>query len=205
MINEVKVNCDLTTFLASEGLIEIELGCGKHKTSNRLAIDRLDMPNVDIVADLEKGLQFLPDCSIDVIHSSSFFEHIDNFEFLMLEMWRVLKPDGRIMGFVPHFSNPYYYSDPTHRRFFGLYTFEYFSARQTRFTRKVPSFYGSTKFHIEDLRLYFTSPWPIRRWIRSRLTTLINLTPVFQEFYEENLCHILPCYGIYFILRVDKY
>jgi hypothetical protein len=26
---------------------------------------------------------------------------------------------------VPHFSNPHYYSDPTHVRFFGLYTMSY--------------------------------------------------------------------------------
>ena len=204
MSGDVKVNCDLPAFLAGESPLEIELGCGEHKTPGRLAIDRMDLPNVDVVADLEKGLPFLPDNSVDVIHSKSFFEHVDHFELLMGEMWRVLRPGGRVMGFVPHFSNPYYYSDPTHRRFFGLYTFEYFSAGQNRFTRKVPNFYGTAKFHTAELRLYFTSPWRIRRWIRSRLTTLINLSPALQEFYEENLCHLLPCYGIFFTLRVEK-
>lgn len=204
MSDKVKVNCDLPAFLAGAGPVEIELGCGEHKTSGRLAIDRMDLPNVDVVADLEKGLPFLPDNSVDVIHSKSFFEHVDHFEWLMSEMWRVLRPGGRVMGFVPHFSNPYYYSDPTHRRFFGLYTFEYFSAEQRRFVRKVPNFYGTAKFHTDELRLYFTSPWRIRRWIRSRLTTLINWSPALQEFYEENLCYLLPCYGIFFTLRVEK-
>ena len=204
MSTNAKIKCDLAAFLASLAPIQIELGCGVHKTPGWLAIDRADLPNVDVVADLEQGLPFLPDNSVDVIHSASFFEHIDHFEGLMREMWRVLRPQGLIHGFVPHFSNPYYYSDPTHRRFFGLYTFEYFSAEQTRFARKVPAFYNTPKFYTQQIRLQFSSPWPIRRWFKERFTTLVNLSPWLQEYYEENLCYLIPCYGICFTLRVAK-
>ena len=44
----------------------------------------------------------------------------------MREITRVLKKNGKANIFVPHFSNPYYYSDYTHKRFLGLYTFYYF-------------------------------------------------------------------------------
>jgi SAM-dependent methyltransferase len=200
----VKINCDLPAFLAGPDPIRIELGCGEHKTPGYLAIDNADLPNVDVVADLEQGLPFLPDNSVDLIYSKSFFEHIDNFEGLMREMGRVLRPGGRLQGFVPHFSNPYYYSDPTHRRCFGLYTFAYFAAGPTRFTRRVPGFYANAKFQIESIRLHFTSPWRVRRWLRAPLNHILNASPSLQEFYEENLCYLIPCYGIYFTLRVVK-
>src|SRR5215211_3969719 len=93
----------------------LELGCGTTKQQGRIDIDRRQLPGVDIVADLEYGLPFLPENSADAIYSESFLEHIDDFQLLMHEIWRVLKPTGKKHLFVPHFSNPYYYSDYTHR------------------------------------------------------------------------------------------
>ncbi|MCA9978922.1 MAG: class I SAM-dependent methyltransferase, partial [Anaerolineales bacterium] len=134
-------NIDLESVLSGEQPVVLELGCGPRQKDDRIGIDRLNLPGVDIVADLEAGLPFLPDNSVDAIHSKSFLEHVDNLELLMREIARVLKPGGKKHLFVPHFSNPYYYSDYTHQRFFGLYSFQYFSISQTRFHRRVPNFY----------------------------------------------------------------
>ena len=121
------VKIDLDSLINSKEKIIIELGCGARKKEGRIGIDAVDLPCVDIVADLEKGLAFLPDNSVDQIHCKHFLEHIKNFENLMAEMVRVLKRDGTANISVPHFSNPYYYSDYTHKRFFGLYSFYYFA------------------------------------------------------------------------------
>ena len=61
------------------------------------------------------------------IYSRHPLEHVRNFLPLMAELHRVTRPGGRIEIIVPHFSNPYGYSDPTHVRHFGLYTFFYFA------------------------------------------------------------------------------
>lgn len=182
----------------------LELGSGEKKRPGRICIDKMDMPHVDIVTDLEEGLPFFPDNSVDEIHSKSFLEHIDNFEFLMKEIWRVLKPDGRKFLYVPHFSNPYYYSDYTHKRFFGLYTFEYFSSRQDRFKRKVPSFYQEFGFITEDITLVFTSPWKGRKLVKRMFQSFFNLNTWLMEFYEENLCYLIPCYALQVTLRPAK-
>ena len=58
------VKIDLEKILSSKEPIIIELGCGKKKNENRVTVDRVDMPNVDIVADIENGLPFLPDNSV---------------------------------------------------------------------------------------------------------------------------------------------
>jgi len=129
---------DLEERLRSGDAIVLELGCGARRREERIGIDKLDLPSVDIVADVEEGLPFLPNDSVDEIHSKSVFEHIRNFEQLMRKMVRVLKPGGQAHIFVPHFSNPYFYSDPTHVRFFGLYTFQYFSVENRQFRRGVP-------------------------------------------------------------------
>ena len=155
---------DLKDVLKNSSKIILELGSGRKKKPGRILIDKVDMPHIDIITDLELGLVFLPDNCVDEIHSKSLLEHIDNFDLLMKEIWRVLKPSGKKHLYVPHFSNPYYYSDYTHKRFFGLYSFEYFSKRQTRFKRKVPSFYNDYNFITQDISLVFTSPWKSRKY-----------------------------------------
>jgi len=65
----------------------IDVGCG---TGTKLAFIHNYLPGVDIVADIEDGLDFIPDGSVDEIYSHSVFEHIQNFEKLMSEIVRVL-------------------------------------------------------------------------------------------------------------------
>lgn len=186
---------DLEQVLNNRPVI-LELGCGKNKRPGAIGIDRIDLPEVDIVADVEEGLDFIPDNSIDEIYSYSFFEHVQNFEKLMSEIVRVLRNDGKVFAHVPHFSSPYYYSDPTHKRFFGLYSFYYFvdSAHQLR--RKVPDYYFDTKIRIVSQRLVFDSTFLFRKIIKRLMGVIINLSSFFQEYYEENLCYIFPCHGI---------
>jgi len=195
---------DIEELLKNQRPIVLDLGCGSHRIPDRISIDRLDMPHVDIVADLEEGLPFFPENSVDTIYSRSLLEHIKNLDVLMRDIWRVLKPQGRKHLYVPHFSNPYYYSDPTHQRFFGLYSFEYFSKSQTRFKRDVPSFYQEYGFRTESLTLVFDSPWLTRKVGKRMAQILFNLNPWCQEIYEENFCYLIPCYGIQATLRPEK-
>jgi len=192
---------DLESALSRHDPVIIELGCGPRKRAGRIGIDRLDLPQVDIVADLEAGLKFLPDRSVDEIHCRSFLEHVQNFEHLFAEMVRVLKDDGRACIFVPHFSNPYYYSDYTHKRPFGLYTFYYFTDPENQPRRKVPSFYTSTRVEILSVRLKFRSAFRILHWPRKLFAAIINLHPALQELYEAGLCYLVPCDGIEVVLR----
>jgi len=198
------IKIDLEQMINSDKPIILELGCGKTKEDGRIGIDKLDLSNVDIVADIENGLPFLPDNSVDEIHSKSLFEHIDNFENLMKEIVRVLKKGGKACLFVPHFSNPYYYSDYTHKRFFGLYTFHYFVEEKYQLTRKVPNFYTDIRIKIISQRLIFFSPFKSRNLFKKLLGLLFNLRSSIQEFYEENLCYIFPCYYMEIVFTPDK-
>ncbi|MHC4150805.1 MAG: methyltransferase domain-containing protein [Planctomycetota bacterium] len=190
------IKIDLDNIIINNKALVIELGCGKKKKDGRITIDKIDLPNVDIVADLEYGLPFLPDNSVDQIYCKSFLEHIQNFETLMREIVRVLKKDGKAFVFVPHFSNPYYYSDFTHRRHFGLYTFFYFVELHLQLKRKVPNFYTDIRINILTIRLVFRSPFWIARKLKKLFGFVINAHRSIMEFYEQHLCYIFPCDGI---------
>ncbi len=202
------IRLNLEEILSSGRPVVVELGCGDkaqpYAEDGRLGIDRIALPHVDIVTDLEEGLSFLPDRSVDEIRARSLFEHINKFEYLLQEIVRVLKDDGLCRLMVPHFSNPYFYSDPTHVRFFGLYTFFYYCRPELQLRRKVPVFYSDIRIRITSLRLRFRSPFKGRKWWKKGQEKLFNLNSGMQEFYEENLCQLLPCYGISIEFKPDR-
>ncbi|MHC4586355.1 MAG: class I SAM-dependent methyltransferase [Planctomycetota bacterium] len=201
---ELLIRIDLEKIINSGEPVIIELGCGKKKKPGRIGVDKVDLSEVDIVADIEDGLPFLPDRSVDEIHCRSILEHIENFENVMKEIVRVLKRDGRAHIFVPHFSNPYYYSDFTHTRFFGLYTFYYFVDAKYQLNRKVPHFYTDVRIRILSQRLKFRSSFKILNPLKSLFGRFINLHSSIQEYYEENLCYLFPCHGIEIVFRPDS-
>ena len=193
---ETSFKIDLKKIISDGGPLIIELGCGQKSKQGRITVDKVDLPNVDIVTDIENGLSFLPDNCVDEIHCRSVLEHIQNFEDLIREIIRVLKKSGEAHIFVPHFSNPYYYSDYTHKRFFGLYTFYYFVDTERQLKRKVPNFYTDIRINIISLRLVFRSPFWLSRQIKKAFGILINCHRFLKEFYEQHLCFIFPCHGI---------
>jgi len=195
---------DLERALAGGQPLVLELGSGRRKTEGRIHVDKEDLPGVDVVADLEDGLSFLPDRSVDEIHCRSVLEHVDNFEALMAEIVRVLKDDGTAHIFVPHFSNPYYYSDYTHKRFFGLYSFYYFVAPEKQLRRKVPDFYNATRIEVLSQRLVFRSSFRLLKPLKKLIGWFLNLHPCMQQYYEENLCYLFPCHGLELVFRADR-
>jgi SAM-dependent methyltransferase len=201
---DLSFKVDIKKIISDGDPLVVELGGGRKSRKDRITVDKIDLPNVDIVADLERGLPFLPDNSVDVVHCRSVLEHIDNFENLMREIVRVLKKSGNAHIFVPHFSNPYFYSDYTHKRFFGLYTFYYFVDEEKQLKRKVPNFYTNIRIKILSQRLIFRSPFWFSRQIKKAFGFVINCHESFMEFYEQHLCYIFPCHGIEIVFMPDK-
>lgn len=165
-----------------------------------MSVDALDLPGVDLVGDVFEVLAALPTGSVTRCYSSHFLEHIADLNRLITEIERVLAPQGEMVATVPHFSNPYFYSDPTHTRTFGLYTLSYF-ADDHIFRRKVPRYGRVARLELLSVRLEFDSPFPGRRLYRKTFGPLFNSGHWLQEFYEENLCYLLPCYQLTYRLR----
>jgi len=193
---EPLIKIDLNEIASGNKPVILDLGCGGNKRPGTIGIDKVDFPEVDIVADIEEGLKFLPNGFADEIYACHCLEHVQNFENLMCEIVRVLKKDGRATVEVPHFSNPYYYSDPTHKRFFGLYSFYYFVDTRHQLRRKVPDYYFPIKIRVLSQRIIFDSPFLLGKIFKRLMQVIFNLGTFIQELYEENFCYLFPCNGV---------
>ena len=184
--------------------LRLHLGCGEIEIEGFYGVDRIALPGVAIEADLDEPLGLLPnDCVADV-RSSHCFEHVREFLPLMGELYRIVRPGGRLIIEVPHFSNPYAWSDPTHVRTFGLYTMFYFVKTELQPRRKVPCFYSSARFRV---RKTWITPMP-RTWF-DRLAfpfmgTIINRSLAWQDWYERRICRAFPAWGIGYEMTPDK-
>jgi len=100
--------------LMDKTLVKIELGCGSTKTEGYIGIDRFDLPGVDVVTDINKGLPF-DDGSVDVILASHSLEHMDDLGIIMNELYRVSKHKTVFLLLAPYYftstniANPYHY------------------------------------------------------------------------------------------------
>ena len=184
--------------------LRLDVGCGERPSPGHYGVDLVEMDGVDIVADLNEPLDLLPDNSVGAIISRHVLEHIPNLVPLLAEFRRITRPDGRIEIVVPHFSNPYFYSDPTHVRFFGLYTFYYFADPEHQPRRKVPAFYSDVRFRVESIRIDFPREGLIERLTCPVLKRLINLSTGMQDWYERRLCRVFTAKQIRYVLRPDK-
>jgi hypothetical protein len=115
-----------------------------------------------------------------------------------------MRPNGCIEISVPHFSNPYGYSDPTHVRQFGLYTFFYFADEIDQPRRKVPSFYLSERFTVESVRIQLLKPSLLFKPLTASLEWFINRGIALQDWYERAVCRSFPADSIRYVLRVKK-
>ncbi len=183
--------------------VAIELGCGtRKKTATAIGIDIRNLPDVDIVGDGLTILNKIPSEVIDNVYAHHFFEHIDNVDEYMVALNRTMKVKAKLEIITPHFSNPYYYSDPTHKTPFGLYSLAYF-CRNSLFTREVPRYEKGLSFKLLDVNLIFKSPRPfyIRWGIKKIWQKIFNSNRFMKELYEENFCYFIPCYEIQYLVE----
>lgn len=74
----------------------VELGGGANPSFHP-NVDCRQLPNVDLVADFEKPLPFLPSNEFDLVYSAFALEHISwrNIPQFVNEIYRILKQNGR--------------------------------------------------------------------------------------------------------------
>lgn len=165
----------------------------------------MELDGIDVLANLNEPFELLPDNCADYVYSRHVLEHISEFIPLMGEIHRITKPDGCIELVVPHFSNPYYYSDPTHIRFFGLYSINYFVDPDKQIgLRKVPAFYSNIRFNVDSISIDFYQSSLLDRLIAPLFSKLVNLNATTQDFYERRLCHFFHAWQIRYKITPEK-
>lgn len=198
------INSKINDDISNNKTIKLNLGSGNDKVQGFYNVDFINLPGTDLIADLNEPLDLLPDHSVDAIISRGSFEHIKNFMGLMIEIHRVCKNDALMTTVVPHFSNPYYYSDPTHIQPFGLYTMHYFMDESMQFGRKVPCYYTSARFRIEKITIQFYREKFLDKLLEPIVSWLVNINIHTQDLYERRFCYLYPAWQIKYDLKVCK-
>lgn len=158
-----------------KGLV-IDFGCGQkpfahvfeHYQGSYRGLDVFPGKEVDIVYD---GHNLpLESESVDLVFSSSVFEHVENLAHTLREISRVLKPGGMMVSVTPFFNHvhasPYDYHRPTRYGWLSLIANTFGSAAEvvvqpvdTRFNCLINALTGQINFLVFDLLKWLSRPF----------------------------------------------
>jgi len=138
---------------------------------------------VNLVYDLNRTPYPFKDNFFDEVYCSHILEHLYSTYDKFLEIWRILKPNGKLIVKVPHFSSNNTWSDPTHVRPFSCRIF-YHNLMQD-------------KYKVEHIKITFKRHLKPLQWI-------INGSESRIKLWESYLANILPADNIYVVLTPKK-
>lgn len=93
---------------------KLNLGAGELKKTGYINIDWNELAQPDIRHDLNIFPYPFSDSAFDLIEASHILEHLDRPFAVMRELHRILKPGGRLIIKVPHFSRGFTHAEHSH-------------------------------------------------------------------------------------------
>ncbi len=165
----------------------LDVGCGWNKVPGAIGIDSNPRAHADVVHNLGVVPYPFPDNEFDEIVCRHVIEHVPDVMALVTELHRIAKPGARLTIVTPHYTNPDWPSDPTHRNHFNSYSFNCFID-----DRQLFPFY--TEVRLKVIRTYVSLA---NLWRAIGLEFLVNLdqrwpsfrfTRKFWEFYLSQIC-----------------
>lgn len=168
------------------GMKILDVGCGANKFEGAIGLDSNPRTAADVIHDLGSVPYPFDDNEFDLIVSRHVAEHVPDVMAFVGELYRIARPGATIKLVTPHYTNPDWPTDPTHRNHFNSYSFNTFSV-----DRRVFDFY--TDVHFRTVRAYVSlqslwralgiefvvnldQKWPSMRFARK-----------FWEFYLSNI------------------
>ena len=177
----------------------LDLGCGQNKRQDAIGIDRVALPGVDVVHDLNAYPYPFADNSFDEIYATHIIEHLDSIIHVMAEIHRIAKPHARVVVITPHYSDFQSWNDPTHKWHLTTYSMRYFEPGYES------SYYSRARFHTESIQLDMA-----RLWRSVGIEALLNYSIKkdslrwVRKFWEGYLNGIFRAGAMTFILRCLK-
>jgi SAM-dependent methyltransferase len=175
--------------MATADIKVLDLGSGrfpfKPKGNEEVtSVDFRPEVNPTVVHNLSDFPYPFADDSFDTVYASHIMEHVkDNIEF-MEEIYRIAKPNAKVIIRVPHFSGRSAWCDPTHVRAYSYYQFYYYS-------RESGDHYGNCEFKVNKVELRYT------RFSHGFFVDKI-ISPTINFFANLNLklCEKVWCYWV---------
>jgi ubiquinone/menaquinone biosynthesis C-methylase UbiE len=153
-------------------------------------VDKLDLPGVDVVHDLEVFPYPFEENQFSEVLCHHVLEHLEDQVGVMEELYRITAPDGWIRIEVPYFTSVRSYRDPTHVVHHTYYSFHYFveGHKMTNFS------YSEARFRVGNHRLIFSRDWGLGS-ILSKLS---------MRRYEKYYAYRYPAKGLFIELQPIK-
>ena len=111
----------------------LDVGCGQNKFPGAIGIDANPRSHADVIHDLGIVPYPFANDEFDEIVCRHVIEHVPDVLGFVGELHRITKPGGRLKIVTPHYSNPDWPTDPTHRNHFNSYSFTCFMPDRTPF------------------------------------------------------------------------
>lgn len=164
----------------------LDVGCGWNKTPGAVGMDSNPKTHAEVIHDLGTIPYPFADDEFDEIVCRHVIEHVPDVMALVSELHRITRPGGRITIVTPHYSNPDWPTDPTHRNHFNSYSLNCFID-----DRQLFPFY--TEVRLRPQRIYVSLA---NLWRALGLEFVVNLdqrwpswrfTRKFWEFYLNSI------------------
>jgi ubiquinone/menaquinone biosynthesis C-methylase UbiE len=169
----------INDYKPKEGEKMLDVACGVRKIPGSVGIDNDPKSKADVIADITT-LPF-DDNSFDTVFCLNFLEHTIQFDEVLTEIHRVMKPKGILHVEVPYYNSYNFAQTPFHRIMFCETTMNEWYSHEGSFKR-----YTKAKFNVLETELYFTKP-----------------AKLFPKSIRIKIAHYIPnlCYQIYWKLE----
>ena len=178
----------------------LDVGCGSNKFEGAIGLDNNPKTSADVIHDLGEIPYPFEDSEFDLIVTRHVAEHVPDLMAFVSELYRITRDGGRIRIVTPHYTNPDWATDPTHRNHINSYTFNTFMA-----DRQVFDFY--TDVRLRPVRTYVSL---LGLWKALGIEFVVNLDQknyklrFLRKFWEHYLSYIFRGKELHFEFDVVK-
>lgn len=167
----------------------LDVGCGKHKYPNAIGIDIDKNSDADVIHDLNKVPYPFPKNKFDLIIMDHILEHLPNTLEVMNEIYRIAKPNAKVIIKVPHFSSVVAWENPDHKKAFALRTFHTFH-NEYFYQKNIP------RFDVCKQRLNYLIFGRKEKGIFHGIKILLNKFLSFFANLSPRFCERVWCYWV---------
>ena len=194
------VQSSQTTSAPLQGRKILDVGCGANKYPGAVGMDNNPRTAADVIHDLGVFPYPFDDNEFDEVISRHVLEHVPDPMGFITELHRITRAGGRIKLVAPHYSNPDWATDLTHRNHLSSYSFNCFVEGHINFP-----FYTDVRLRPVRVHVSLANLW--RALGLEFIANLDERWPVFRftrKFWEFYLCNIIRGKELHFEFEVLK-